>query len=71
MERSYAWIPTCLASDAKMNCQVITGLIGDVGENMNKAGNTGLGKGTKEMDSLLRVILKHSSQGEFQNQFCF
>jgi len=54
-----------------MNCQVITGLIGDVGENMNKAGNTGLGKGTKEMDSLLRVILKHSSQGEFQNQFCF
>ena len=43
MERSYAWIPTCLASDAKMNCQVITGLIGEVGENMNKAGNRGFG----------------------------
>jgi hypothetical protein len=38
MEQSYAWISTCLASDAKMNCQTITGLIGEVGENMNKAG---------------------------------
>ena len=30
-------IPTCLASGAKVNCQVITGLIGEVGENMNGA----------------------------------
>jgi len=35
MERSYAWIPTCLASGAKVNCQAITDLIGEVGENMN------------------------------------
>jgi hypothetical protein len=35
MERSYAWIPSCLACDAKVNCQAITNLIGEVGENMN------------------------------------
>jgi hypothetical protein len=37
MEQSYAWISTCLACDAKVICQAITGLIGEVGENMNKA----------------------------------
>jgi hypothetical protein len=36
MERSYAWIPSCLACNAKMNCQAITNLIGEVGENMNE-----------------------------------
>jgi hypothetical protein len=41
MEQSYAWISTCLASDAKVNFQAITGLIGEVGENMNKAGTKG------------------------------
>jgi hypothetical protein len=39
MELSYAWISTCLASDAKVICQAITGVIGEVGENMNKAGS--------------------------------
>jgi hypothetical protein len=34
MEPSYAWISTCLACDAKVMCQAITGLIGEVGENM-------------------------------------
>jgi len=34
MEPSYAWISTCLACGAKVMCQAITGLIGEVGENM-------------------------------------
>jgi hypothetical protein len=34
MEQSYAWISTCLACDAKVICQAITGFIGEVGENM-------------------------------------
>lgn len=42
MEQSYAWVSTCLDSDAKVNCQAITVLIGVVVENMNKAGNEGV-----------------------------
>jgi hypothetical protein len=49
MELSYAWISTCLASDAKVICQAITGLIGEVGENMNEAGaKAPRERGTKE-----------------------
>ena len=48
MELSYAWIPTCRASDAKVICQAITGLIGGVGENMKlEEVHRGRDQGTK------------------------
>jgi hypothetical protein len=40
MEQNYAWVSTCLDSDAKVNCQAITVLIGEVEENMRMAGSS-------------------------------
>ena len=52
MEPSYAWISTCLACDAKVMCQAITGLIGDVGENMKlEEVDKGRGKGVGNRES--------------------
>jgi hypothetical protein len=58
MKRNYAWIPSCLASDAKMNCQAITNLIGETGENMNRTWNRQQERIARS-ESQKDVILKH------------